>query len=599
MANMKSRHFRFLNHRWFCGLCLCLFVLPLSAQESLNDIHALEESGALQLVLHLMAQQQPDAKTHIQQWMKWERERLQIYEQTANWKALIDRTRKFPAGVSSEFMLWAKSARARALLAAQHPRAARQVLQGLIWLSSALTRKQNQQWLPQWRRQVIETYLKQGRLEDAYTAEQRYQQDYGVLTQDDRFLRARILLLNNHVNEASELLSKHTKDPQLGMLYLIAQLRGGERTPKKVLQAAFRQLRGKWVDDKLKYRLWAVIAEAARRSDDRYASVNALEHLVALVTPQQLPAGLFKDMDADGLWHAYTEAALQLGNQHQLLIGDDKNWLKYANEMDATDHLKGRALYAFLILRGQQSEVVEQAAKLFLEEIKKLTAADTLIKTLFLHSRHYKTTTQIPLSVRYELVDIALRQSDISLASHIMATMDKPPAGVNQFVWQLRRARILIMGGNIQAGYQVMVKLLVDNRKLDREALDHYIQVVFDLQTLQAHNEAVDLFERVIHYSSDKKLQRELYFWMADSRKAQKNYTEAARWYLKSAMLQDARAMDPWAQAARYQAAAVLAKAGLVDDARKIYQGLLRVTKDKSRLAVLKRELRQLRLATH
>jgi len=267
--------------------------------------------------------------------------------------------------------------------------------------------------------------------------------------------------------------------------------------------------------------------------------------------------------------------------------------------MDATDHLKGRALYAFLILRGQQSEVVEQAAKLFLEEIKKLTAADTLIKTLFLHSRHYKTTTQIPLSVRYELVDIALRQSDISLASHIMATMDKPPAGVNQFVWQLRRARILIMGGNIQAGYQVMVKLLVDNRKLDREALDHYIQVVFDLQTLQAHNEAVDLFERVIHYSSDKKLQRELYFWMADSRKAQKNYTEAARWYLKSAMLQDARAMDPWAQAARYQAAAVLAKAGLVDDARKIYQGLLRVTKDKSRLAVLKRELRQLRLATH
>lgn len=52
--------------------------------------------------------------------------------------------------------------------------------------------------------------------------------------------------------------------------------------------------------------------------------------------------------------------------------------------------------------------------------------------------------------------------------------------------------------------------------------------------------------------------------------------------------------MDPWAQTARYQAAVALAHAGMLDDARALFSHLLRVTKDKSRRAVLRHELQKL-----
>ena len=52
--------------------------------------------------------------------------------------------------------------------------------------------------------------------------------------------------------------------------------------------------------------------------------------------------------------------------------------------------------------------------------------------------------------------------------------------------------------------------------------------------------------------------------------------------------------MDPWAQTARYNAAESLQAAGLVDDARRIYQDLLRVTEDAARRSVLSHKIQQL-----
>ena len=68
--------------------------------------------------------------------------------------------------------------------------------------------------------------------------------------------------------------------------------------------------------------------------------------------------------------------------------------------------------------------------------------------------------------------------------------------------------------------------------------------------------------------------------------------------YLKSATLTDVTAMDPWAQTARYSAAKALAEAGLLEDARQIYSGLLRATRDTSRKAVLQNEIQRLHLVS-
>jgi hypothetical protein len=53
-------------------------------------------------------------------------------------------------------------------------------------------------------------------------------------------------------------------------------------------------------------------------------------------------------------------------------------------------------------------------------------------------------------------------------------------------------------------------------------------------------------------------------------------------------------AMDPWAQTARFNAAESLQKAGLVDDARRIYQSLLAVTEEPARRSVLRHNIQQL-----
>ena len=114
-------------------------------------------------------------------------------------------------------------------------------------------------------------------------------------------------------------------------------------------------------------------------------------------------------------------------------------------------------------------------------------------------------------------------------------------------------------------------------------------------QKANALNESAYLcFEKALLYIKDTQRQREMYYWMADSRKAQERYADAAQLYLKSAMHPQPDNMDPWAQTARYQAAESLARAGLYKDAEVLFEHLLRVTTEPTRQATLKRELQRL-----
>ena len=87
---------------------------------------------------------------------------------------------------------------------------------------------------------------------------------------------------------------------------------------------------------------------------------------------------------------------------------------------------------------------------------------------------------------------------------------------------------------------------------------------------------------------------REILYWIADSYRGLEQYHQAALLYLQSAMLPAPTSMDPWAQTARFNAAESLQLAGLVDDARRIYQELLKVTQDAARRSVLSHKIQQL-----
>jgi tetratricopeptide (TPR) repeat protein len=158
---------------------------------------------------------------------------------------------------------------------------------------------------------------------------------------------------------------------------------------------------------------------------------------------------------------------------------------------------------------------------------------------------------------------------------------------------------VAIFTGNVDQGVELLQQLLApDDREWDQQQVDRLLQVVFDLQTVQYHQQALVLFEALLDKRLDQQQRRELLFWMADSLQVLEQYDQAAYLFLKSATLSDPMAMDPWAQTARYRAAKALVEAGLLKDARQIYSSLLRATRDASRKAVLENEIQRLHLVS-
>ena len=579
-----------------------IFVTPFTVatenvSAEIQQVRTIAESGAVSLALQSIDVQQQalDTKSNLKAWLEWERERLGIYQSGKRWQDLQQRVTAYEDGLPDDFYFWAKQQQVDALLILKLGQQARQILQILIWsekinLEGSEVQKK---WLPIWQHRVIKSYLVDNETNDALLAAQRYYQDYRSNNIEDRLLRARILLINKREEEVVSLLMKDTKHPEGGMLYLLAQLRSKARPPQKVLQAAYRQMRGKWASKKLKYMLWAVVAESAQRSHDRPSMANALEFVLAGHKNIGLPDGLF-DFSSDTLWDVYIDFASYIGNSAQFLIGNDQQWLNAAVKAQKKEPVKARSLYAMVMLKGNNDETRLRAAKGFLNLMHKRKRGAELVMKLFLKSEYFKTIKSIPKPVRYDLVNIALSRSNIELASTLMATIKTAPAGVDSYQWQLRRSRIFVLGGNAERGSQALKLLLENNKKLTSDQIDKFLQVVFDLQTVKEHEYAYQLFNIILPKIDDERLQREIYYWMADSRKAQEQYAAAARLYLRSAMYAGNNGLDPWGQTARYQMAEMLAKADLLQDAHTLYEQLLRVTKEPARRAVLKHELQKL-----
>ncbi|MDH5600335.1 MAG: hypothetical protein OEY78_03415 [Gammaproteobacteria bacterium] len=568
------------------------------ASGEIEEIRTIAETGAISLALQSIDEHQKglDITNQLDSWIEWERERINLYLIGQRWQALHQRVDAYQEKLPVDYYLWAKQHQVDALLKLKQAQQARHILLELIWNSDIYQETGNQQeWLAAWQQRVIKSYLIANETSDALLAAQRYYQDYQNNDLEDRLLRAHILLMNQREDEVIELLAKDTRNPRGGMLYLLAQLRSGVRPPGKVWQAARRQMRGKWASAELKYMLWAVAAEAAKRSGDRPSTVNALEFVLAGNKKAELPAGLF-NFTPDTLWDAYIDFALYLGNRAQFLIGNDQQWLNAAIKVQKKEPVKARSFFALVMVKGQSNETRLRAAKGFLNLMHKRKRGAELVLKLFLKSGYYKNISAIPEPIRYDLVNVALSRSNIELASNLMATIKIAPNGADNFQWQLRRARIFVLGGKADQGSQSLKAILKNHKTFSPKQIEYFLQVVFDLQTVNEHESAYQLFKAVLPKIMDVMQQREIYYWMADSRKALQDYSTAARLYLRSAMHGESKGLDPWGQTARYQVAEMLAKADYVEDAHTLYQQLLNGTKEPARRAVLKHELQKLML---
>jgi len=576
----------------FFSVLLLLACTPLAvAQETaLRDIAQLAKDGAPQLALSLLQQEQPEYAKDEGQWMRWERMRVRIMEQRGQWAELEQHLASLPAELPKDFLSWATSRRARALVFADRPAEARQLLRDLIWLSDGTGSED----LAQWRQLVVQSYLRQGRIDDAYVAMLRYHQDYGDGSNEAALMRVRVLLASQRPVEAASQLQSMPKDRTTDLLRLLAKLRTSGQAA-----AILKRLRGeKTLADYTpleRYLHYGVMAEAAIAAGEPAFAIIALERWFRMPSPVEEWSELFT-LTPDMLWDNYLAYAQRQGNSKQLLIGDDEAWWKLAEKTDKRYPVGKRSLYALLTREAFSLEIREKAAVRLVDLLQTMENGIAVAQRLFLDSQHYNTRTPIPPAVAYLLVDQAIRDGDLQLASRLMRQLPEPPGDVAKFPWQLRRVKVFILAGENSAAVELLRKLMPAVPSLGKAQRDQLMQLLFDLQTVGEYEAAYALLEEMYKSNSNLELRRELLYWMADSRLAQKNYVEAAQLYLSSATLSDNNSMDPWAQTARYKAAETLTKGGMLADAAHIYSQLLQVTEQPERRAVLRHELEQLRM---
>ena len=581
-----------MTHRKNSSLLALLFVCLSSnswADEKLDMLKNISAAGAPVLTLKMLDQAQPKVDIDLYEWILWEQERYSILSQWQQWDDLLVRIESLPDDLPEQFIQQAATHKIRAYLEIGQTATARQLLREQLWQTGAGDSSEYQTW----RRQVIVSYLQDGRIEDARIAMLRFNQDFETEDESWLLLRASVLIQAGRYDQAIQILQGNT-GWQAQLTSLLAQLRAQLIGHKALWAQVKSQTSRNRIEAEELVTLWALGYYAAQQ-------LSAVDRVVALEqlfkTDAITPLELFQ-LPVDRLWEAYTEYAQLVGNRAELLVGDDARWLELAQNASQVTPVKARSLYAQLMLRSQEQEIVNDAAEGYMQTFQAVDESEqNLLNQLFNYSEAFSDARRIPSVIRYQLVDLALKKTDIEEATRLMSGLSDYPENTSRFKWQLRQARVLILGGRYAEGNQILHTLIGEYLEPSAESTDRILQVLFDLQTVDLHEQAVVHFNQLLQRPIEFGQRREIMFWIADSFKALEKYDQAALLYLQSAMLPGPLTMDPWAQTARFSAAESLQKSGLIDDSRRIYNELLMVTRDPARRAMLNHNIQRLWLS--
>lgn len=580
--------------RFVCRPFLLLAILLASpmllADANVDEVEALTRVGTPQLALRVIDDIQPAATEDTVGWMEWESRRLTLLRDDRQWDTLLDRLTRHPLRLPAAFADWARTLQAEALVEQGAGSDARALLRSLIWRTTPPT---DPNALAYWRRLVIRSYLAERRHDDAYLALLRHRQDYGDGDHTFRQLQARVLLQADRPGDALRSIASD-RSTTGEALRLLSTLRSDAAPATEVLaraQALAIAEPAERFNATERFHFWSVATAAAEALEETASRVGALESGLQLAANGRDP---LLRLEPAALWQAYLDHGHTLGNRARLLVGDDAAWAALAATRVDTSALDARALYAALALDGRDAALRQQGHLHLAGLLAQMPNGMRLLRRLYVDSGRFADFGELPEGIRYTLADESLAAGDYGLASRLLFGLESPPPNSDTFDWQLRRARILILGGEREGGAMVLRRLITAQPERSVVELSRLLQVMFDLQTVGEHDHAITLFDDLLALDIDDRHRREILYWSADSHRLRDRHVEAARLYLRSATLLDPYSMDDWAQTARYQASRELAAAKLAGDARALLRGLLNATRDASRRATLERDLQQL-----
>jgi hypothetical protein len=572
------------------------------AFESLEQMDELVELGMPALALRLLKLEQQHWPIYSPDWYAFEQKHIILLFAIDNWQAIVDRTvsllLKAQPGkqITVEISQWFMSQQIIARLKLHQPEKALWLLRAMLW--NAEKPVTDSDLIALWRRLIIRAYLLMNADGDAQKALLRYQQDYRGnylnLNKEWRLLQARVLLRLKRPEEVISLLS----EPEFHIvkaLRLVASVRAYPNTVSLYVKDAEKQLAGKKLSREEVWAYTYVLYEAVRRSNDLIKTSFALKNLLKLGRPRSAMGEEFF-VGSDELWKLYESIGNQAGNRSRLLIGDDAAWYDKAGELQKKKPEEALGLYTVLAFNAGNAKKRQLAHKEIVNMLVNDADGLELVNQLYLNGTRISRANSLPAEVRYRLVDYALSKSDITLAARLMQDLVQAPDGQDVFDWKMRKSRVLMLEGRYEAGESTLTQAIKEQKQLTSDQMDHYLQVVFDVQTVKRHKQALKLFDLLKDEWLTDKVRLELLFWKAESYFVLNEFERSAWMYLKSALLAEKIQYDLWAQSARYKAAGALTKAALYDDAQKIYSELMSFAATESKKAVIKQELQQLRL---
>jgi hypothetical protein len=566
------------------------------AFRSLEQVSELTQIGLSGLAMRMIEQQQKLYPEFTPDWYAFEFSYIETLSALERWQDIIDRSDQLLAKavpgkqITPKIAGWFRSQKAMALLKLGEAEQALNEARSLLWEG----RGEDRDRTALWRRLIIRAYLQMDYAEDANKGLLKYRQDYGDYKADWKLLQAQALLRASRPAEVIDLLADE-ESHKAKALRLLAAVRARPGYAGHYIKDIKTQLADASLTQPQQRAYFYVLYEASMTSKDLTLATETAEQLLALSRTQAVLGENFS-IDADDLWRLYEQIGERAGNQYSLLKGDDTAWYKRAGDIQKKEPVRARGMYAVVAFTSHDEARRQLAHKEIADSLATTDGGLEVVNQLYMQSSKAGSPENLPAEVRYRLVDHALSVGDITLAATMMASLPQPPEGEAYFDWQMRKARVLILEGEYEQGEQELRTSLQNIHELNTDMIDRYLQVVFDLQTIKRHEQALELFDLLPVHAMDDKLKREIYYWKAESNYEIERYDQAAMLYMKSAKAGDETMTDLWAQSARYKASDALLKAGLYDDAQYAYSELLRITSSDSRKRLIRQKLQHIQL---
>ena len=551
------------------------------------DVRPYVQQGAAELALSILSSHAPnDESNSITRW-HWHQQRLDIARHNQQWPLVLELVQGLleQDDLEAEQLVVLYRGRAEAYFKQSQYDLARDSLLVALWMPGLPVAL-----LPDIRQDLIRAYIGEGRFADARSAVLRFELDYpdqlnlpGWLT-----IAAKLLLAEKEPQQALNLLAR-SNDSESHLLSFIAKARvAAEDQTLPALNDLALWLADSNVDVEVRQQFFSTLFESRLLLS---APVPERVELLEYLFDQDLVRDADSQSLGNALWAAYSDYGQWVANQNQLLMGSYEPWLTLAQELSAVESLQSRALLAWLVL-NTDTELSRRAHEALGENISKDEGAFQILEALYLSAGKFEGGLSAPESVRYRLLDQALNVGRQTLAVGLMNGLPRPADASSLVDWQLRRARVQVLGGTPEYGAKLLENLTKSGLHFSGLQLEAYLAVYYELQGLGQSMLGYVVLDALLPQLESVDLRRQVLAWMADIRFGQQDYEVSAQLYLKASVL--AGGTSAWGVQVRHRAAMALARAGFSRDAGQLYRDLIDNEFDAQVRQSLKHELKQL-----